>query len=92
MTSIVKLYPVIRCGVAPTAFRSTPNEGDQSNMSEKTRPRGNEPDQQPNTPISPTRTLNTDVLFGDTKEICIDHRGTFYRLKITRQDKLILNK
>lgn len=31
-------------------------------------------------------------LFNGATEICIDHDGTIYRLKITRQGKLILNK
>ena len=31
-------------------------------------------------------------LFGSTKEIGIEHEGFFYRLRITKQGKLILNK
>ena len=31
-------------------------------------------------------------LFGKEKLIVIEHRGTLYRLMITRQDKLILTK
>lgn len=31
-------------------------------------------------------------LFGSTNEIGIEHEGFFYRLRITRQGKLILNK
>ncbi|WP_412535318.1 hemin uptake protein HemP [Mesorhizobium sp. BAC0120] len=39
-----------------------------------------------------TRTISSDQLFAGEHEIGIEHRGSFYRLKITRQGKLILNK
>lgn len=32
------------------------------------------------------------ALFGHDHEIGIEHAGSFYRLRITRQGKLILNK
>lgn len=38
------------------------------------------------------RTLESDSLFHGETEIGIEHRGSLYRLKITRQGKLILNK
>lgn len=38
------------------------------------------------------RTLESDSLFHGEKEIGIEHHGSLYRLKITRQGKLILNK
>ena len=38
------------------------------------------------------RTLSTQELFGDTREICIEHDGEHYRLRITRRNKLILQK
>jgi hemin uptake protein HemP len=38
------------------------------------------------------RTISSKELFGGEQEIVIDHRGSLYRLKITRQGKLILNK
>lgn len=38
------------------------------------------------------KTLNTQALFGDQKEIFIDHDGERYRLRITRRNKLILQK
>jgi len=38
------------------------------------------------------RTVTSEALFGGQREIGIDHRGALYRLKITRQGKLILNK
>jgi hemin uptake protein HemP len=39
-----------------------------------------------------TRIISSDRLFGPDREIGIEHRGALYRLKITRQGKLILNK
>ena len=38
------------------------------------------------------RTIASDQLFAGEREIGIEHRGALYRLKITRQGKLILNK
>lgn len=38
------------------------------------------------------RTVTSEELFRGTNEIAIKHGGSFYRLKITRQGKLILNK
>jgi len=38
------------------------------------------------------RTLTSQSLFQGDHEIGIDHGGSLYRLKITRQGKLILNK
>jgi hemin uptake protein HemP len=38
------------------------------------------------------RTIRTAILFGSRTEVLIDHRGEIYRLRITRQDKLILTK
>lgn len=40
----------------------------------------------------PVRIVSSEALFQGTKEIAIDHNGSRYRLKITRQGKLILNK
>ena len=38
------------------------------------------------------RTLSSQALFLGEHEIGIEHQGSLYRLKITRQGKLILNK
>ena len=38
------------------------------------------------------RTLSSHALFLGEHEIGIEHHGALYRLKITRQGKLILNK
>jgi hemin uptake protein HemP len=40
----------------------------------------------------PVRTVESAELFAGRTEIVIDHDGALYRLKITRQGKLILNK
>lgn len=40
----------------------------------------------------PVRTLSSVSLFQGTREIAIEHGESVYRLKITRQGKLILNK
>ncbi|MBW3097710.1 hemin uptake protein HemP [Pseudohoeflea coraliihabitans] len=36
--------------------------------------------------------FDSKQLFGTSNEIGITHQGALYRLKITRQDRLILNK
>ncbi len=38
------------------------------------------------------KTISSNSLFEGGKEIGIEHGGALYRLKITRQGKLILNK
>ncbi|MDQ2634439.1 MAG: hemin uptake protein HemP [Pseudomonadota bacterium] len=40
----------------------------------------------------PSRTVTSEALFNGLYEIGINHGGALYRLKITRQGKLILNK
>ena len=55
-----------------------------------------EPDQQQ--PVaegqadSPVRRLTSQDLFEDSGELIIEHAGQEYRLRITRQNKLILTK
>ena len=41
--------------------------------------------------ISP-RSIDSAALFAGSNELIIVHRGSPYRLRITRQDKLILTK
>ena len=41
---------------------------------------------------APMRVLTSQSLFVGEHEIGIEHHGALYRLKITRQGKLILNK
>ena len=36
--------------------------------------------------------LRSDALFGKTREILIEHRGCYYRLRLTHSNKLILTK
>jgi hemin uptake protein HemP len=36
--------------------------------------------------------LHTEQLFQNGRELVIEHRGEEYRLRLTRNDKLILNK
>ncbi len=38
------------------------------------------------------RSIDSRILFRGANEIVIDHEGAKYRLRITRQGKLILNK
>jgi hemin uptake protein HemP len=38
------------------------------------------------------RMVSSQTLFQGAREIGIEHAGSLYRLKITRQGKLILNK
>ena len=47
-------------------------------------------------PTSASRTplprLRSEQLFRDSHELIIEHQGQEYRLRLTRNDKLILNK
>ncbi|WP_417411613.1 hemin uptake protein HemP [Hoeflea sp.] len=38
------------------------------------------------------RVIESTKLFGKSREVAIEHDGAVYRLKITKQGKLILNK
>jgi hemin uptake protein HemP len=38
------------------------------------------------------RTLKSTDLFGDSRELYIDHAGACYRLRVTQNNKLILTK
>lgn len=38
------------------------------------------------------RTLKSEDILRGSKEVVIEHAGAVYRLKLTRQNKLILNK
>lgn len=40
----------------------------------------------------PLDTLRADLLFQGSQEILIDHKGETYRLRITKNGKLILTK
>ncbi|MBU0583594.1 MAG: hemin uptake protein HemP [Alphaproteobacteria bacterium] len=58
------------------------------------RPRREGSDQHPRQQQTgtPPKTVSSDALFEGLYEIGIHHAGALYRLKITRQGKLILNK
>ena len=43
-------------------------------------------------PSAANRVIESRTLFGARKEVSIEHDGSVYRLKITKQGKLILNK
>jgi len=42
--------------------------------------------------LSADRVFTSEALFDGAVEVVILHRGTPYRLRLTRQDKLILTK
>ncbi len=44
------------------------------------------------TPTVPAARIRPADLFGARREVHIEHRGEIYRLRVTRQDKLILTK
>ncbi|MGH1350080.1 MAG: hemin uptake protein HemP [Methyloligellaceae bacterium] len=52
----------------------------------------NEKDETEKVYVNQNVVISTKSLFGKSNEILIDHDNTLYRLKITRQGKLILNK
>lgn len=41
---------------------------------------------------APQPVLRSEQLFGGAQEVLIEHRGAFYRLKLTSLGKLILTK
>jgi hemin uptake protein HemP len=50
------------------------------------------PAARPDLSLAAGRIVSSDTLFQGSREIGIEHYGSLYRLKITRQGKLILNK
>ncbi len=52
-----------------------------------------EPDEQADQAnTAPPKVIPADDLFGDAREVWIDFHGERYRLRITRRNKLILQK
>ena len=49
-------------------------------------------DEKPGIKRPNVKTLRSQELFGEEKLVLIEHEGATYRLMITRQGKLILNK
>lgn len=43
-------------------------------------------------PVSPPVVVDARQLFGASREVWIEHEGVRYRLRITRRNKLILQK
>ncbi len=43
-------------------------------------------------PPTAVRMLLSKEIFGSSREVCIAHRGALYRLRITMQNRLILQK
>ena len=46
----------------------------------------------PEPPAEREVVIPAERLFGDRREVCIEHNGERYRLRITRRGKLILQK
>lgn len=53
---------------------------------------GNSAPDRPYEAFPADRVIESRALFGERKEVAIEHDGAIYRLKITKQGKLILNK
>ncbi len=43
-------------------------------------------------PQGNVRTVSAQEIFQGDREVCIEHEGEIYRLRITRRNKLILQK
>jgi len=43
-------------------------------------------------PVQPIPCIRSETLFGDMNEVVLVHEGQYYRLRRTRNGKLILNK
>ncbi|MBA3448103.1 MAG: hemin uptake protein HemP [Pseudaminobacter sp.] len=56
------------------------------------RPAAPQPQERSAQPPLDERRFSSAELFGGATEIVITHKGAVYRMKITRQGKLILNK
>lgn len=50
------------------------------------------PDQPATGSAEPPKIIHAQALFDGEREICIEHAGEMYRLRITRRNKLILQK
>ncbi|WP_246660471.1 hemin uptake protein HemP [Nitratireductor sp. XY-223] len=61
-------------------------------MPEQTRESKSDRDGRSEAGKAAVKTLKSQDLFQGARELGIEHHGALYRLKITRQGKLILNK
>jgi hemin uptake protein HemP len=50
------------------------------------------PASEPSPNQNPVKTVRSEELLAGAAEILIEHSGMVYRLRVTRQDKLILTK
>jgi hemin uptake protein HemP len=50
------------------------------------------PESDPSPATIQTKIVKSDEILGGGNEIQIEHKGMIYRLRVTRQDKLILTK
>ena len=57
-----------------------------------TAPQADDDRDDPPAPSGEVRVVRTAELFGDGREVWIEHDGVRYRLRITRRGKLILQK
>ncbi|MBC2885380.1 hemin uptake protein HemP [Ochrobactrum sp. CM-21-5] len=72
-----------------------PRERLPAAMAEASRDKTGETAAHPSCGVSPDprlKTYGSGELFEGSREVGIEHGGSLYRLKITRQGKLILNK
>jgi hemin uptake protein HemP len=52
-----------------------------------------DPKPEPRTDVPPdTLVVKSEDIFRGTREVCIEHAGERYRLRITRRNKLLLQK
>ena len=61
-------------------------------MNKPNDPASDKPQGDTDEPQGNVRILSTVEIFQGEREICIDHEGEIYRLRITRRNKLILQK
>lgn len=50
------------------------------------------PNPAPQPPVENLRVINSEDLLKGEQALLIDHHGTIYKLRMTKQGKLILNK
>jgi len=61
-------------------------------MNETNEPEFDDGKTSPGEPVHPPKLISAQALFDGEREICIELDGVVYRLRITRRNKLILQK
>jgi hemin uptake protein HemP len=61
-------------------------------MNANDHPQSQKPDSKGDQSVDAPKVVKTHDLFNGQREICIEHEGEQYRLRITRRNKLILQK